>query len=59
MLPVPAVPAVNLLLAALPPGERQQFLAGCESVELACADILAEPGEPVRHAYFPVQASFP
>lgn len=52
----PALPA-NRLLAALPRNDRQHFVAGCEPVELAFADILAEPGEPVRHVYFPT-ASF-
>lgn len=57
MLPNQPVPAANRLLAALPRKGRQRFLAGCETVELVCSEVLAEPGHPIHHVYFPT-ASF-
>ena len=51
------VPAANHLLAGLPQTDRKRFLAGCETVELAFAEVLAEPGERMQHVYFPT-ASF-
>ena len=47
------VPVLNDILEAFPSQERERFLLGCDPVELRCADILAEPGERIRHVYFP------
>lgn len=49
-------PTENRLLAALPPPDGTRFLAGCEAVELAFAQVLAEPGERFQHVHFPTDS---
>lgn len=51
----PHAPAVNRLLEALPSSDRRRMLAGCETVELAFADVLYTPRERLSHVYFPTQ----
>lgn len=46
-------PAANRLLAALPKKERQRLLPELEPVTLIFGDILFEPGDRLRHVYFP------
>lgn len=54
--PTKPAPAANRLLESLPHKDRQRFLAGCEPVELVFAEVLAEPGERIRHVYFPTNS---
>jgi len=56
MSPTMRAPHANRLLAVLPRKDRQHFLAGCEQVELVFADVLCDPGDPVRHVYFPTDS---
>lgn len=47
------VPVANSLLAALPRTEYQRLLAGLEPVKLTFGEVIYEPGQPIRHTYFP------
>ena len=47
----------NDLLAAIPQPERDRVLNHCEHVTLMRDEILGEPGEHIRYAYFPIDGS--
>jgi len=49
-------PIVNRLLAALPRKDYQRLRGAFEVVTLTYGDILYEPGDPIRHVYFPNDA---
>lgn len=45
----------NHLLAMLPDAERGEILANCVEVSLVFGETLVEPGEELRHVYFPLE----
>jgi CRP-like cAMP-binding protein len=53
---LPHSPNENHLLAALPTAEFERLAAHLELVPMALGEILYEPGEQMRHAYFPTTA---
>lgn len=54
MAAAPSIPGSNLLLAALPVRQREQFLALCQPHEMQFGAVLCDVDTPYRHAYFPV-----
>lgn len=48
------LPISNKLLAALPRAALQGILPVLDPVTLVLGDVLHEPGEPLRHVYFPL-----
>lgn len=50
---MPEHPSRNHLLAALPPADFARLLPALELAPLALGQMLYEPGQQMRHAYFP------
>lgn len=48
-----ATPVVNRLLAGLPARARNEVVKSCEQVELTFGELLSEPSQAIRYAYFP------
>jgi CRP-like cAMP-binding protein len=46
----------NRLLAALPDGDRERLLASAEPLELTLRQPIYDPGQPIEHVYFPIDA---
>lgn len=49
--------STNRLLSALPRNERAAVTADCARVDLEFAEVLCEPRDRIRHAYFPLSGS--
>jgi CRP-like cAMP-binding protein len=48
------MPINNRILAGLPPNSSQRLLAQLEAVPLKFRQVLYEPGNAIRHVYFPI-----
>jgi CRP-like cAMP-binding protein len=46
-------PCVNQLIASLPRVDQKRVLANCKHIDLVPGEVLSEPGERIRHVYFP------
>ena len=57
MRPVTQSSPDNLLLARLAPRDRRRLLAAGERVHLLAGSVLAEAGDPLAHAIFPIDSS--
>lgn len=55
MRPITRLRVANRLLAALPGKDYLRLLENCKHVELTFGDLLCEPGDRIRHVYFPVE----
>lgn len=53
MISAKSATVANRLLASLPEKDGRRLLAECEPVTLEFAEVLSEPGAPIRQVYFP------
>lgn len=49
-------PLGNLLLASLQPADRLRLTAGHAPVDLIFSETLSQPGDRIRHVYFPIDS---
>ncbi|MEP7097331.1 MAG: Crp/Fnr family transcriptional regulator [Dokdonella sp.] len=47
-------PPANRLLECLSRSDRQRLIAQCDEIELVESHVLCEPGDRIRHVYFPI-----
>ena len=52
----PPRPVLNRLLSSLPDDDQGHLLALCDTVKVEVGDVLYEPGQTIRHIYFPVDS---
>ncbi|RFP08726.1 Crp/Fnr family transcriptional regulator [Duganella sp. BJB488] len=52
----PARPALNRLLSSLADDDQGKLLALCDTVRVDVGEVLYEPGQAIRHVYFPVDS---
>lgn len=51
-----AFQSFNYLLASLPRSDRELVASACDSAELPFGEALCQPGEAMRHVYFPTDS---
>ncbi|MES2352065.1 MAG: cyclic nucleotide-binding domain-containing protein, partial [Pseudomonadota bacterium] len=52
----PSRQVLNRLLSSLPEDDQHTLLALCDTVRIEVGDVLYEPGQTIRHIYFPVDS---
>ena len=55
-MPTSQNPRTNRLLAVLPEAELRTLLPHFELFKISLGEVLYEPGQPIRHVYFPTSA---
>lgn len=53
-MPLPHPGLTNQIISALPPKISKALLNQCETIDFTFGDILYEPYQPLRYAYFPI-----
>jgi CRP-like cAMP-binding protein len=55
-MPKYPLPIANKILAALPRAEYQHLLPNLEMVTLTFGEVMYEPGDTIKHVYFPIDS---